>query len=103
MGIYDRDYYRNTPRRGFGMFSMWSVTTWLIVLNIVVFFADGMIKRAAVDRVMREEGKRALTMDQDEFERQQDGADDRMMALMMARGPLEKWGYFSVEKAIYHG
>ena len=41
MGIYDRDYYREPlPRGGFGHFSAWSVTTWLIVINVAVFFAD---------------------------------------------------------------
>ena len=48
MGIYDRDYYRNDlPRGGFGHFSAWSVTTWLIVINVVVFFVDGAIDRRA--------------------------------------------------------
>jgi len=45
MGIYDRDYYRNAPSRGgFGHFVAWSVTTWLIVINVAVFFADGVLR-----------------------------------------------------------
>jgi rhomboid family protein len=41
MGIYDRDYYRRShPRGGFGHFAMWSVTTWLIVINVAVFLLD---------------------------------------------------------------
>jgi membrane associated rhomboid family serine protease len=43
MGIYDRDYYRDeAPRRSFGNFSTTSVTTWLIVINVVVFILDQM-------------------------------------------------------------
>ena len=50
MGIYDRDYYRDSPRRGgFGMFSMASITTWLIVINVAVFFIDRMSIRFLVD------------------------------------------------------
>jgi hypothetical protein len=38
MGLYDRDYYRNSlPRGGFGHFSALSVTTWLIVINVAAF------------------------------------------------------------------
>src|SRR5262245_37037874 len=46
MGIYDRDYYRQPlPRGGFGHFTAWSVTTWLIIINVAVFFLDGMLRR----------------------------------------------------------
>lgn len=45
MGIYDRDYYREAPRGGFAVFHMWSVTTWLIVINVAVFFIDQMTPR----------------------------------------------------------
>lgn len=41
MGIYDRGYYQD-PRRSRGGLSggpgAWSITTWLIVINIVAFF-----------------------------------------------------------------
>jgi len=41
MGIYERDYYRTpSPRGGLGMFDMWSITTWLIAINVTVFFLD---------------------------------------------------------------
>jgi membrane associated rhomboid family serine protease len=41
MGIYDRDYYRSPPPRGgFANFQLWSITTWLIVINVAVFFID---------------------------------------------------------------
>lgn len=46
MGIYDRDYYRRPPPRGgFGHFAMWSVTTWLIVINVAVFLIDRILER----------------------------------------------------------
>jgi membrane associated rhomboid family serine protease len=66
MGIYDRDYYRNDARRAP---ALGSVTIWLIVINVLVFVADGLIQR------------RSLTFD---------------------AGPLERWGYFSLERAVYH-
>ena len=62
---------------GFGVFHAWSVTTWLIVINVAVFFIDGMLRRAAIDR-----------------------SDDLMVYLA---GPLERWGYFSMEMAIGSG
>ena len=43
MGIYDRDYIRDRPRGGFGTFTLWSVTTWLIVINLAVFLTDNLI------------------------------------------------------------
>jgi membrane associated rhomboid family serine protease len=46
MGFADRDYYRNDPPRGSAAgglpnFRTWSVTYWLIAINIVVFLVDG--------------------------------------------------------------
>jgi len=38
MGLADRDYYRNEPRgNSFGSMSAWSVTTWLIAINVAVY------------------------------------------------------------------
>lgn len=57
MGIYDRDYYRNSPpRAGFGNFVVMSVTTWLIVINIVAFFADGALKVTTL-RMVEDQGE----------------------------------------------
>ena len=39
MGIYDREYYRDEPRRSSGV-GEWSAVTTLIVLNVAVFIAD---------------------------------------------------------------
>lgn len=41
MGIYDRDYYRDTPRTS--ALPDWSITTWLIVINAVVFVLDQLL------------------------------------------------------------
>lgn len=41
MGLYDRDYYRQpSGGGGFGSFRAWSVTTWIIAINVAVFFLD---------------------------------------------------------------
>src|SRR5262245_31204358 len=74
MGIYDRDYYRETlPRGGFGHFDAWSISTWLIIINVSIFFLDGMLRRSA------------------------GGMDYYSM------GPLSRWGYFSTATAIQSG
>jgi len=45
MGIYDRDYYRAPQKRtiGLGRARMWSITTWLIIINIAVFVIQALI------------------------------------------------------------
>ena len=50
MGIYDREYIRGGPRSssGFGAVRMWSVNTWIIVINVAVFVGS-MPEQAAVD------------------------------------------------------
>src|SRR5687768_9637190 len=102
VGIYDRDYYREQPRGGFGVFAMWSVTTWLIALNVVVFFADHLITGAQQRRAMQQIERDVLVLDQAEYERHEEEFDRRYMHLLAARGPISAAGYFSVEMAIYH-
>ncbi len=88
MGIYDRDYYRDTlPRAGFGYFNAWSITTWLIVVNILVFFGDGILHRL-------------LNHPSPSFDF---SGDDGLSFLLSQMGPLQKWGYFSTDLAILHG
>jgi membrane associated rhomboid family serine protease len=103
VGIYDRDYYRNPPRGGFGVFAMWSLTTWLIALNLVVFFADHLASGARQRRAMDELQHDVVTLDQDEWARREADFDRRYMAIAMGHGPITEAGYFSVEKAVYHG
>ena len=40
MGLNDRDYYRRPGRSPFGTLPVWSVSTWLIALNVAVFVLD---------------------------------------------------------------
>jgi membrane associated rhomboid family serine protease len=94
MGIYDRDYYRSSlPRGGFGHFSAWSVTTWLIVINVAVFFVDAGLFRASRDRANFDD-------DPDGVEYVQPG---RRIGATDGMGPLQKWGSFSTSTAIYGG
>jgi len=94
MGIYDRDYYRHAPRRGgFGHFGAWSVTTWLIVINVLVFFADASLLRAA-------RGPANADDDADSVEFVHPG---RQAPITDGMGPLQRWGYFSTATAIRHG
>lgn len=54
MGIYDRDYYRDSPPRGgFGMFSLLSVNGWLIIVNVAVFLLDMLTQGYVQDDVGR--------------------------------------------------
>src|SRR4051812_2641838 len=96
MGIYDRDYYRESmPRGGFGAFYAWSVTTWLIVLNVAVFFGDGLLQRAT----------RRPVYPRDEYSEVWDDAPEQSAAGGQFAGmpPLQRWGFFSADRAIYHG
>jgi membrane associated rhomboid family serine protease len=48
MGIYDRDYIRRAPPgpargAGLGGMRMWSVTTWIIVVCVLVYVVDGFL------------------------------------------------------------
>ncbi|WP_428940477.1 rhomboid family intramembrane serine protease [Fontivita pretiosa] len=44
MGIYDREYFRDrAPTSAVGHMRMWSVTTWLIVINVAIFVIDRLL------------------------------------------------------------
>src|ERR1700761_8868338 len=89
MGYYDRDYYRNSPPRGgFGHFVAWSVTTWLIVMNVVLFFAD-----TAMHRLLHPPP--AISVDDD--------SDFAMRPQPEEAKPLTKWGSLSIREGIFHG
>src|SRR5258706_13432403 len=90
MGIYDRDYYRASLQKGgFGHFSAWSITTWLIVLNVAVFFADGILQRASPPPEL------------DESYINSPASIDQWMIASMP--PIQRWGYFSISTALYAG
>ena len=84
MGIYDRDYYRDDSARSgsrFGTMQMWSITTWLIVINVAVFLIDGVMGRRFVLGELIE------------------GQPVQVSGPM---GWLELWGHFSVGQALFH-
>jgi membrane associated rhomboid family serine protease len=94
MGIHDRDYYRHSPPRGgFGHFSAWSVTTWLIVINVVVFFLDASLLRATHVPANPDDDSDTVA-----FVR-----PSRAPSVTDGMGPLQRWGYFSTATAVYRG
>lgn len=86
MGVYDRDYYRRSlPRGGFARLSAWSLSTWLIVLNVAIFLANAVLRRFSVPP-------------------QLSGGDGESIQSWMRHmmGPLTGWGYFSTDLAVSH-
>lgn len=86
MGIYERDYIRRAPQRPgmpkqggsvFGAMRLWSVTTWLLVINIAVFLIDNLILRVFHIGYLRQFGRELVPI-----------------------GVLEQWGHFSADLAI---
>ncbi|MBI1367762.1 MAG: rhomboid family intramembrane serine protease [Planctomycetes bacterium] len=77
MGIYERDYYRRDllPPATIGpRLPMWSINTWLIVINVAVFVLDGLLM----------------------------GTVGYYNYHGMRMGPIEYWGFFSAQTAIEH-
>jgi membrane associated rhomboid family serine protease len=85
MGFYDRDYYRTPPRGGVGKLRVWSVTTWLIILNVAVYLADWAFKY------------RWTALNHIPF-RVYLGTPSAANP-----GPIELWGSYSINAAIMHG
>jgi membrane associated rhomboid family serine protease len=88
MGVYDRDYVRSDyePRRAtaaFGRMRMWSVTTWLIVINVAVFL---------LDPILFNRGKGWVYVERI--------ATDRGTAVLPPEPPLYGLGHFSLYLAI---
>ena len=79
MAFYERDYYREETDGGSafgGRLRMWSVTTWIIIINVAVFVLDAVLLRVF-----------------------------HIGAVLQNRpiGPLELVGHFSTDTAIYSG
>jgi hypothetical protein len=74
MGLYDRDYMHPTasPASSFRRTGGWSVTPWLIVVNVAAFVLDLILLRA--------------------------GMGYQMGPMIM--GPLAAWGHFSASTAV---
>jgi membrane associated rhomboid family serine protease len=89
MGIYDRDYYREPPRRQSLSFSMLSVTTWLIIINIAVFIIDSILQQHRISEVLRQYPPPFRY-----------NSNLRRELLLRISGPLEEWGHFSMTAAV---
>ena len=87
MGIYDRDYYRAGRGSSFGSFQIYSITVWLILINVAVFVIDSLLQR--VDPQLTDD-------DVYQYVRH------RAYAAAYSSSWLQEWGHFSVDKAIYH-
>jgi membrane associated rhomboid family serine protease len=86
MGLYDRDYYR-VPRRsnrrgrgGIGRLGLWSITTWLILINTCVYLIDYFLR----SRIATAIGQPIADVSP------------------VAPGTLEYLGFFSIDTAIKH-
>jgi len=85
LGIYDRDYFRNdrtgrgggrapVGRQAVGVMGMFSVNTWLIIINVAVFFFGATLAGSGVPVLMMDadlpEGtNRAMVLEEAEFQR----------------------------------
>ena len=78
MGIYDRDYYRSSAPPRFGRFPVMSVTMWLIVINFAVALIDSVLWHTL-----------------------KIGYELRLPWAVLYFPPLEWWGHFSVQLAIF--
>jgi len=102
MGIYDRDYYRQSlPRGGFAHFDAWSITTWLIVINVAVFFVDIAGFRATHGPPRDEFDPDAPV--ESVLQHRHQNRQTRDAAMIASMGPLTRWGYFSTATAVYRG
>jgi len=88
MGIYDRDYFRHTSgsREQFGQLRMWSITTWLIVINVAVYLIDALLLRSGT-WVGVPLGNVVV--------------GDEVRTIVTPMGPLEAAGHFSAATAIW--
>jgi membrane associated rhomboid family serine protease len=78
MAWQDRDYYRSSGS-GFSRLAMWSVTTWIIAINVAVFVLDQVLLRMGI------------------------GQDVVSGDVLVGRAPLlAYWGNFSFAQAIGH-
>ena len=78
MGLYDRDYIRQPSSSGVGTVRLWSITTWLIVINVAVFLIEALMTRPRWE----------ITPDGTNFVQPHDY--------------ILQWGAFSIQSAIYH-
>lgn len=115
MGIYDREYWRYGPpdtSRRFGGAKVWSIATWIIVINIAIFLADAVLF-SRVNKVIAVEtstGRLAMVDARIVNARGPDGSIVRLLQMPAGfdnvtppMSPLESWGHFSKTMALHHG
>lgn len=51
MGIEDRDYYRS-PRGGLSVKAPRSIIGWVILINVVIFLLDGLLREARISHIL---------------------------------------------------
>lgn len=90
MGIYDRDYYQSPRTRiaPLGGMSMWSVNTWLIIINVAVFIVDRALYKFGYGHYLY------IPIGRD--------ASGQMEFFRQPMMLLEYWGHFSAITAIDH-
>jgi membrane associated rhomboid family serine protease len=87
MGIYDRDYFRGQPGTAdFGRMRMLSITAWLIIINVGVFFVDAALLRSRVSLPV-DTGRIVMT-------------GNGPARVVRQDAPLEALGFFSAHTAI---
>jgi membrane associated rhomboid family serine protease len=91
MGVHDREYFkdRSAPAE-LGRLGMVSVTTWLIIINVAIFFGDQMLFRAGV----------YIPVDEPRQVRNTLTGETGVAIVKVRNPPIDAAGFFSAETAI---
>ncbi|MEM8874104.1 MAG: rhomboid family intramembrane serine protease [Planctomycetota bacterium] len=111
MGINDRDYVRSRPTNavgmsgaGIGQMSGWSVTTWLIAICVAVFIIDLLLMNTDFAY-----GRGQVNIDGNVVEvyvpvlEAIELAEQGKMIPIGRVAPIERWGFFSADTAVFGG
>lgn len=113
MGIQDRDYYRDDSRAGgragpgtmashLGQMRCWRVATWLIAINVAVFVIDAILLQSGIGyvRVLISLENGAVGQAIVTLAQYQELAARAPVQVIGGMGPIDRWGYFSVDTAV---